>query len=239
MSDNVDSGDVQVDASVSQSGDDLQGNSDQPNSQTEQTDSLVKALLGSPEFSDKLSQAVQSQKDRRFSKIEQTQEEQKDRLDRAMELVQDGKSPTEAKNQIDLEDMIAEYRGKGAQQPVVASEATADNSVKISTLLKQAGVDPSTDYGKSIADGLVNTNFQSSDQANKAIIQEMGRLATKPTPNAASASLQGGGSPPTPDATEQYKNDMIANRGDRAKLRAIKAQAKKDGVDVHNVGFSL
>jgi len=240
MSTNVDSGEQNVDAVASQATDNSQVVSDQPNSQTEQLDSLVNALLENKGFQDKLSQAAQSQKDRRFDKIEKTQTEQASRLDRALELVQEGKSPTEAKNQVDLEDLLADYREKGAQSTPVASEATdAGAGLDVSTQLKQAGIDPSSEYGKLVASGLENTIYQNPTQLNHAIMQEMGRLATKPTPSAASAAAKGGSSVPTTDAAEQYKIDMSAAKGDFKKARAVKAQAIKDGVDVNNIGFQL
>jgi len=240
MSTNVDSGEQNVDAVASQATDNSQVVSDQPNSQTEQLDSLVTALLGNKDFQDKLSQAAQSQKDRRFDKIEKTQTDQGSRLDRVLELVQDGKSPQDAKNQVDIEDMLADYRGKDAEQTQVAGEAPeVKSSLDVGTQLKQAGIDPTSDYGKSVAAGLSNKLYDNPTQLNQAIMQEQARLAQQPTPSAASAAPQGGGSVPTTDAAEQYKIDMSAAKGDFKKARAVKAQAIKDGVDVNNIGFQL
>ena len=240
MSTNVDSGDNQVDTTASQAEDVSQGSSDQPNSQTEQLDSLVNALLENKGFQDKLSQAAQSQKDRRFDKIEKTQTEQASRLDRALELVQEGKSPAEAKNQVDLEDMLADFREKDTQSTPVASEATdAGAGLDVGTQLKQAGIDPSSEYGVLVASGLDNKLFKNPTQLNQAIMQEQARLAQQPTPSAASAAAKGGSSVPATDATEQYKTDMIAARGRPGEIKAIKAQAIKDGVDVNNIGFRL
>ena len=240
MSTNVDSGEPKVEPVASQVTDPSPEISDQPNSQTEQLDSLVTALLGNKDFQDKLSQAAQSQKDRRFDKIEKTQTEQASRLDRALELVNDGKSPQEAKNQVDLEDMLADFRGKGVQSSPVASEATTDGAgLDVGTQLKQAGIDPTSDYGKSVAEGLSNKLFDNPTQLNNAIIQEQARLAQQPAPSAASAAPAGGGSVPATDVTEKYKQDMLAVGGDYKKAQAIKAQAIKDGVDVNSIGFRL
>ena len=209
MSTNVDSGDEQVDAVASQATDGSQASSDKPNSQTEQLDSLVTALLGNEAFNEKLSQAAQSQKDRRFSKIEDTQKEQSSRLDRVLDLVQDGKSPQDAKNQVDIEDMLADYRGKDAQPSDVASEANADEpSLDVGTQLKQAGIDPSSDYGKLVASGLSDKIHQDKTQLNRAIMQEMGRLATKPTASGASTTIPSGGSPS--GSAEALVNELAA-----------------------------
>ncbi len=198
MSTNVDSGEVQVDAVASQATEGSPVVSDQPNSQTEQLDSLVTALLENKDFQEKLSQAAQSQKDRRFDKIEKKQTSQDSRLDRVVELVAEGKSPQDAKNQVDIEDMLSNYRGNDAQSDNAVSEtADAGASFDVGTQLKQAGIDPTSDYGKLVAVGLGNTQYSNPTQINNAIIKEQARLAQKPTASGATTTIPSGGSSST------------------------------------------
>jgi len=61
----------------------------------------------------------------------------------------------------------------------------------------------------------------------------------KPKPSASTVA-QTIPSVPSGDGTytaDKYKTDMLANRGNKAKLDIIKAAARADGVDVNNIGF--
>lgn len=234
MTTNLDSGEQKVDAGTSQVADNSAEVLDKQNSKAQDVDSLVQAVLENSEFADKLSQAVQSQKDRRFSKIEKTQEEQKDRLDRAMELVQEGKSPAEAKNQIDLEDMLADYRGQGVKSADVASEATDTGAnLDVGEQLKKYGVDLDSDIGKQVVADLSKKQYVDRNQLNNALMQEMGRLASKPLANAAAATIQGGGTPPPEDLAAEYSEKIKSvPPGDMRALTNIKLEYRKKGLKI-------
>ena len=235
MSTNVDSGDEQVDAVASQATDVSQGSSDKP-SQTIDYPKLAKELFSQEDTKEFLRRAAQGNKDKSVVELKG----EVSNLTRAFELYEQGKNPQEAQETMDFEDNVAWLREQRASSQQAVSE-TADGSANldVGTQLKQAGIDPTSDYGKSVAEGLSNKLFDNPTQFSNALIQEQSRLAQQPTPSAASAAAKGGSSVPATDATEQYKTDMIAARGRPGEIKAIKAQAIKDGVDVNNIGFRL
>jgi len=99
----------------------------QPISVSQDIDPIVKAVLDQLDLDDRIDKRVQSVKDKRFASLEKNQEETKDRLDRFAELIGEGKSVTEAKSQLDLEDNLEYIRQLRSSEsvPIGAGSATS------------------------------------------------------------------------------------------------------------------
>ena len=223
MSDNLDSTQTDAVGTVLPGSDTSQQPGDKPNSDSLSVDTLLDRL-----FEDKrLDQRLQSAKDRRFQKLENGQNETKDRLDRFAELIKGGKSTIEAKQQLDNEDALTYarelYEQRSSQTATPGSVANVSGEIKgVLVALGVSQADPG------VQDFLSRNTGSDAPVKLAAYIKERGK------PPASPAGIQNMSTGPAPhtDATEKYKQDMIAARGNRRLILQIKDTARKQGVDV-------
>jgi hypothetical protein len=84
--------------------------------------------------------------------------------------------------------------------------------------------------------------YRNRDHFEVSLAQMALARANRPTPSAANAATISS-SPPAPSKdveqlTAEYKTNMRAARGDKAKLSSLRDDYKKKGVDVYNIDFS-
>ena len=226
MSTNVDSENKQPETVASQATDNSEASSAQP-SQTIDYVKLAEELFSQEDTKEYLRRAAQGDKDKSVAELKG----EVSNLTRAFELYGKGKTPEEAQDQMDFEDNVTWLREQRSLTQKSASEADdGEASLDVSTQLKQAGIDPSSDYGKLVASGLENTKYQNPTQLNRAIMQEMGRLASKPTASGASTTIPSGGSPSS--SAEALLNELAAlnakpSADDSKRVAEIQRELKK------------
>ncbi len=181
----------------------------------------------------------QSLKDTRIAKLESAQEETSTRLDQYEKYRESGLTPAQAKRELAVDELLANRKPQPVQQPVnsglTAVEAQALASSLTSGLLPEAQQAVLTQVGQNA--------FPNQEALNKFVVKQSAAVASKPVATPASSSSPSAQSTASPAGSEElttkYSKDMIAARGKPGEIRAIKDQARKDGVDVDNIGFTI
>jgi len=198
MSDSLDSTQTDAVGTVLPGSDTSQPSGDKPNSDSQVLDTLLDRLFDDERFDKRL----QSQKDRRFQKLEDNQKDTKDRLDRFAELIQDGKSTSEAKQQLDYEDDLAYVRELRAQSSQTAAPGSVANvSGEIKGILLYSGVSQS-DPG--VQDFLAQNTGTDAPQKLTAYLKQRG----KPQPSPAGIQNMSSGPAPLGEFGGQSNDDL-------------------------------
>lgn len=101
---------------------------------------LVTALQDSPEFLEMIDRSTQSQKDRRFNKIEGQLGNLEEGLSKYEEYRKSGKSPKEARREMQIDQMIAATTDEPQQQP--GTQPVAPSSPELDKFFQEFDVDP-------------------------------------------------------------------------------------------------
>lgn len=225
---------------------------DLPNSDASQTDSgqhtsqgldldtIVKSLREDPEFltliDDRAERKAQSTKDRRISKLETEVTGFNERLDRYEQLRKEGRSPEQARQQLQFEDdtqWLRRFREKtegtrtSTQAPQGSGEGLSDNVKAVLTALKIDADNPEVVkalQGKSYVDAVnnaveISNRLRASDEA----IDESQIAPPK------------GGPPPVTNLDREYVTKLKELQGNRAAIKRLQAEYRQKGVNVDGV----
>lgn len=204
----------------------------------------LSAILDSPEFDAFIDKKVQSKQDSRLGKYGTRLDSLEDALSKYNSLIDSGMSKEQATDKMRLDQEIADLK-KAVLAGQAPSQTSAGTGVKPWTerqasILAEAGI-PKDD--RRLTDLLKERKFANHEEYLTVLADEAFKWkqadARKPQPSPGTVA-QTAPSLPVGDGTytkEKYTTDMLAARGNKAKLAQIKAAAKADGVDVDNIGF--
>jgi hypothetical protein len=185
-----------------------------------------------------LDKRLQSQKDRRFSKLEKQFDDVDARLTRFAELVQGGMKPDQARQQLDVEDAVDYVRqlrqgkraGAPVDQPALGSAEQEQAMTEANEILKEAGLDSDPAW----VETLRKTTFKDGAHLLKtAATFVIKRTTAKPPENPATTISPGGGTLPRPDLEAAYQKEINAARGKGAAAgRVIREKYRALGLNV-------
>ena len=201
-------------------------------------------ILSHPDFQAALDKKVQSVKDVRFGKMETEVGDLRKAITKYDSLVKQGLSPDQAVAQMEGEDKLGKLETQvasllGGNKPEASTGVgELDWAGKQASILENAGI--AKDDPRIVE--LLRTATSKQDFVVKLEEQTFAWKqadANKPVPGPGTVA-QITPSVPTGDGkytAEKYKENMLAAQGKPSEIRQIKADARKDGVDVDNIGF--
>ena len=193
-----------------------------------------------------LDRKFQSMKDTRLGKMETKLDDLEGAVRKYEDLQAQGLSKDQALNQMQGDKELGDIKSQlaslleGKAPEASAGAGSLGWKERRASILSEAGIegnDPRfVDFMKQ--------KFSSYDDMNEQLFKQAEGWSftdeQKPKPSASTVA-QIVPSVPSGDGTyteEKYKTDMLAASGDKNKLKAIKAAARADGVDVDNIGFT-
>jgi len=206
----------------------------------------LEGILASPEFKALVDKEIQRKTDKQFGKhgtrLDKL-ESPEGTIERYEALQAQGMSKDQAMSKMQGDKELADTRARlsvlEGKAPDVSAGAGAQGwKERRASILSDAGIDGNDprfiDFMKQ--------KFSSYDDMNVKLFEKAEGWSftdeTKPKPSASTVAQT---IPSIPagdvDATEKYKQDMIAARGNARLGRQVKLDARKAGVDVDNIGF--
>ena len=204
-------------------------------------------VLASPELQDYIDKRVKSQQDTRLGKYGTRLDNLEGAIAEYNALVKGGMSEPQAlaKMQGDkkLQDLEAEIQALKSGNVATPSAGAGEKKLlteKQASILSNANLktdDPR--FTEFLRDNVFPSNEAYLEALDTKALEWQQQDAKKPQPSSSTVAQ------PVPQVpagsgewtAEKYKTEMLAAIGDKDKIKAIKAAAKKDGVDVDNIGF--
>ena len=217
----------------------ISGKSDgQPNSTEIREDSeLVKTIQGLTKRLEKIERGEQSKKDRGIKALSEKIEEMR----RSQAYLQEHKTPERAAREKAIDDLL-DSRDVGASASTVTDERESlEYKNRIERRLKKKGV-PRAEWATATA-AVANQEFDDVDDAVDAASEAIDAYLTNKAKQDAPASPAGavvppGGKAPKPDLERQFKEEMLAARGQGAAAgRAIRKKYEEQGVETGKIVF--
>jgi len=210
---------------------------DSPPSGSQSVDEIVKLVLSHPDYQ----KDKQSVKDKRIAEIQTSLGEQDERLARlAKHLGVDPSKVAEAQRELDVEDMVQAYRdGKlvpRVSDPNPLGSGNTDLTKAVTAILEKSNLSPTDPAVSSFLQGVEANDVPT-------VLAEVARFAVeqanKPRAGVADVPSQPVGSAPVVDLQQSYTDEMLAARGNRTLLNAIKEKYREAGLDVDRIGFNV
>jgi hypothetical protein len=205
-------------------------------------------VLASPELQDYIKKEVQSKTDSRLGTYGTRLDSVEGAIARYDALVDGGMSKPEALAKMqgdqrlhDLESEVASLRGGNV---VVPSSGDGEKpwGERQQAILKDAGVQPDdvrlTEFLKT---NTFKTHDEYIDALNAKAFEWKQSDAKKPKPSATTVAST---VPAVPAGegdytTDKYVEDILAARGNKGKLNAIRAKARADGLDIDRISINV
>ena len=210
-------------------------------SSTSESDAIVSKLRSAlleelkPVIQQTIERQVQSTKDKRIQKLE-------GRLGMLAELEEQGATiPENLKQEMRFRDLEARLT-QPAQPVSVRDDGSSQQKQAVTDAIAELSKYDLTTNDPAFFE-LLRGHYQSRD-AFDAQVQRyiVGKLSPQKNPNPADivqSPITAGATDKSPETlVENYKKDMRAARGKPEQLRAIKAKAQKEGVNIFDVDFS-
>ena len=201
-------------------------------------------VLASPELQEYIKKEVQSKTDSRLGTYGTRLDSVEGAISRYDTLVDGGMSKPEALAKMqgdqrlhDLESEVASLRGDTTTVPLPGGGDT-DWGARQQAILDNAGIDKNDPRIVELLRTSKSKQEFIAELEEKSFAWKQAD-AKKPEPSATTVA-QMTPSVPAGDGTwtaEKYKLEMLAAQGKPSEVRRIKAAARKDGVDVDNIGF--
>jgi len=214
-------------------------------SPSNQADELAERVLEKlePKMQEIAEKQWQSGKDRRIAEHETRLDSLEGALAEYDRLLESGMSSAEAKDKMSLNMTLKELREEVKELKQQDGQETSGRSDTDWTSQEQAILDRvgmeanSPEFAEFVRSKTWESEQEYLDALSKKAFEWRTASASKPSPSPSTVANTGGRSAPTGDATEKYKKDMLAARGNAAEIRRIKKEAREAGVDVDNIGF--
>ena len=216
----------------------------QPYEQAGSSAVTLEAVLASPELQEYIKNTVKSQQDVRLGKYGTRLDSVEGAIAKYDSLVDSGMSKQQALAKMqgdqELQDIKAKLDSVLGGNVAVPSAGAGEKSwgEKQQAILDNAGIDKNDPRIVELLRASKSKQGFLAELEEKSFAWKQADV-NKPKPSASTVS-QTIPSVPSGDGTytaDKYKTDMLANRGNKAKLDIIKAAARADGVDVNNIGF--
>lgn len=190
---------------------------------------------------DARSKALQGDKDRAVTKTKADVDELKRKFAEVEKMKKSGLDEDAAFEEVSFREEVRAVRDQLSKlnpaqpQPAGNGEGKAVNAAEVIKKYALDGSDPE------VIERIFRQDFSSPQELELAALKIAYQRAKPNEPNPAAALAQVGATAKTAgldDLTKQYQNDMLAARGNRTQIIALKEKFKKLGVPVENVVFT-